>query len=465
MQVVTRFAPSPTGYLHIGSARTALFSYLFAKHHHGKFLLRIEDTDRARSTQPAVDALISGLKWLGINWDEEEIYQFSRSKRHAEIANELVQRGKAYYCYLSEGEIEALRSESLNSGKPMRSIWRDKTSDEAPIDIKPVVRLKAPRSGQTKVNDLVQGLVTVENDTIDDLVLLRSDGAPTYMLAVVVDDHDMGITHVIRGDDHLSNTPKQILIYQGMDWKLPEFAHISLIHGEDGAKLSKRHGALGVEAYKDMGYLPQSLCNYLLRLGWSHGNDEFISMEQAIEWFNLESIGRSPARLDFKKLDSLNARYIKEMDEQKLLELVLDGCECAKNVGERSMQNIQKSIRLLKDRAKTLNDIRKSVHIFIENRDVEFGEEGLEVAVVRRVRYKQIKPFLSEFNGEWKKGELFAACKKFAAENGLEIHLIGELLRIAITGLIESPSIFEIMEIIGKEEVMRRIDLTMKAVY
>ena len=300
MTVITRFAPSPTGYLHIGSARTALFNLLFARHHGGKFLLRIEDTDRARSTQEAVQTIFRSLEWLDIQPDEEPVFQFARSSRHAEVAHELLSQGKAYRCYCSPQELEAMREEARRNNLPPRynGMWRDRDSSEAPEGVEPVIRLKAPREGETTVKDLVQGPVTIQNQELDDMVLLRADGTPTYMLSVVVDDHDMAITHVIRGDDHLTNTFRQYQIYASMGWDIPWFGHIPLIHGSDGAKLSKRHGALAADAYKDMGFLPQALCNYLLRLGWGHGDDEMITREQAIEWFDVDGIGRSPSRLD-----------------------------------------------------------------------------------------------------------------------------------------------------------------------
>ena len=310
MNIVTRFAPSPTGFLHIGGARTALFNFLLARHFGGKFLLRIEDTDRERSTQEAVDAIFNGLKWLGIDWDNEPVFQFTRCAHHVELAEQLVKEGKAYYCYCTPEELEQMREESKKRGKSPRynRMWRDRDPKEAPTGAKHVIRLKAPLTGQTVVDDIVQGTVSVDNEELDDMILVRSDGTPTFMLSVVVDDHDMGVTHVIRGDDHLTNTFRQKQIYEALRWTPPIYGHIPLIHGPDGAKLSKRHGALGVEAYKDMGFLPEAICNALLRLGWSHGDDEIISREQAIEWFNVENLGKSASRLDFAKLNNLNKR-------------------------------------------------------------------------------------------------------------------------------------------------------------
>ena len=322
--VVTRFAPSPTGFLHIGGARTALFNWLFARRMGGTMLLRIEDTDRERSTQAAIDAIIDGLDWLGLDHDGDIVFQFSRAERHAQAANSLLAQGRAYHCYASQQELEEMRETARRDGKPMRydGRWRDRDPKEAPPGVKPVVRLRAPQTGETVVNDLVQGKVTWQNENLDDLVLLRSDGTPTYMLAVVVDDHDMGVTHVIRGDDHLTNAARQTQIYQAFDWDVPAMAHIPLIHGPDGAKLSKRHGALGVEAYREMGYLPAALRNYLVRLGWSHGDQEVFSTQEMIDLFNLESIGRSPSRFDFAKLENLNGLYIRNADDTELVDAI-----------------------------------------------------------------------------------------------------------------------------------------------
>ena len=324
MKVVTRFAPSPTGFLHIGGARTALFNWLFARHHRGRFLLRIEDTDRARSTPEAVAAIFDGLRWLGLDWDADPVFQSSRLSRHVEAAHQLLQAGLAYHCYASVEELAAMRERAVKDGMPFRydGRWRDRDPATAPQGIAPVMRFRAPQMDETVIHDRVQGKVTVANAQLDDMVLLRADGTPTYMLAVVVDDHDMGITHVIRGDDHLSNAFRQYQLYRAFGWPVPEFAHVPLIHGPDGAKLSKRHGALGVDAYRDLGYLPEPLCNYLLRLGWSHGDDEIITREQAIEWFELDAVGRSPARFDFAKLTNLNGIYMRRTDLSRLLDLL-----------------------------------------------------------------------------------------------------------------------------------------------
>ena len=450
--IVARFAPSPTGYLHIGSARTALFSYLFAKRHNGKFLLRIEDTDRKRSTDEAIEAILSGLKWLGIEWDDQEVYQFSRSERHKEVALELLSKGKAYKCFLNPEELEKLREESMVSGKPIYSKWRDADPSIHP-DLPYVVRIKAPREGVTVVEDEVQGRVVTENHTLDDMILLRSDGTPTYMHAVVVDDHDMGVTHVIRGDDHLSNTPRQITIYQAMDWKIPVFAHIPLIHGPDGKKLSKRHGALGVEAYRDMGYLPETICNYLLRLGWSHGNDETISKAQAIEWFNLESIGKSPSRLDFKKLDNLNNHYLQQADNSRVLSLML---EAMPKLSDASKENILKAMDSLKQRANTILDLREMAKIYILEEEIIISEEFKQIVMMK---YELIQEFQHQASKlkDWTKESLMELGKDFAQKNNIKLGDLAGVIRILLTGSNASPSVFEIMDILGKAATIKRL--------
>ncbi|TNE34744.1 MAG: glutamate--tRNA ligase, partial [Alphaproteobacteria bacterium] len=323
MDIVTRFAPSPTGFLHIGGARTALFNWLYARHHNGKYLLRIEDTDRERSTDAAIEAIFDGLKWLGLESDEEPTFQFSRRDRHAEVAKSLIAEGKAYYCYASREELEEMRETARAEGRPpiYDGRWRDRNPSEAPEGVDPVLRFKSPNEGETVIEDMVQGRVTFANKQLDDMILLRADGTPTYMLSVVVDDHDMGVTDIIRGDDHLTNAARQQQLITALGWPVPRYAHIPLIHGPDGAKLSKRHGALGVEAYREMGYLPEAICNYLLRLGWSHGDDEIISRAQAIDWFTLENVGKSAARFDFAKLENLNGIYIREADNGYLTTL------------------------------------------------------------------------------------------------------------------------------------------------
>lgn len=451
-KIVTRFAPSPTGDLHIGSARTALFSYLFAKHHNGEFLLRIEDTDRKRSTTQAIDALLNGLKWLGIDWSEKETYQFSRADRHREVALELLEQKKAYKCFLTSEELEKLREESMATGKPIQSEWRDADSSTHP-NLPYVVRIKAPREGTTIFEDQVQGKITTENHTLDDMILLRSDGTPTYMHAVVVDDHDMEITHVIRGDDHLSNTARQITIYQAMNWDVPIFSHIPLIHGPDGKKLSKRHGATGVEGYRDMGYLPEALCNYLLRLGWSHGNDEFINQKQAIEWFNLESIGKSPSRLDFKKLDNVNNHYMKLTDNNRLLSLMKPHLS---KLSAESEKNILNGIDGLKQRANNIIELANNAKIYIIEEEIIIPSELKSHVISKFELIQEYQHKISKLD-TWNKNNLMEAAKIFAQENKIKLGDLAGIIRILLTGTTTSPGIFEIMSILGANVTMQRL--------
>src|SRR5579884_3353141 len=361
MSVVTRFAPSPTGFLHIGGARTALFNWLFARHHGGVFRLRIEDTDRARSTPQAVAAIIDGLSWLGLCWDGEIVYQSARLARHAEVARRLLAEGRAYYCFCTPEELAAMRERARAEKRSVRyeGTWRDRDPSEAPPGVKPVIRLKAPRQGSTTLHDRVQGEVTVANEELDDLILLRADGTPTYNLSVVVDDHDMGVTHVIRGDDHLNNAFRQLQIYRALDWPPPEFAHVPLIHGPDGAKLSKRHGALGVEAYRDLGYLPEALRNYLMRLGWSHGDDEIIADDEATEWFDIKDVGRAPSRFDEAKLENLNGHYIREASDGCLAGLAVPRLEAAlgRALGAEEIARLTNAMGELKPRARNMNEL------------------------------------------------------------------------------------------------------------
>ena len=461
MPVITRFAPSPTGFLHIGGARTALFNWLYARHTGGKFLLRIEDTDRVRSTQAAVDAIFDGLQWLGLDWDEEPVFQFSRAARHAEVANKLLAEGKAYHCYCSPEELEAMRAAQKANGQPTRydGRWRDRPATDAPPGIAPVVRLKAPRDGETVLLDRVQGTVTVANDQLDDMVLLRADGTPTYMLSVVVDDHDMAVTNVIRGDDHLTNTFRQIQLYRACGWDVPEFAHIPLIHGPDGAKLSKRHGALGAEAYRDMGFLPEALRNYLLRLGWGHGDDEIISTEQAIDWFDLEGVGRSPSRFDMAKLTNLNGHYLRIADDARLVELTAP--LIAKLVGRdleaADKENLVQAMPSLKERAKTLSELADSAALFFRIRPLALDEKAT----------KQLdndgKNTLSEFSQllanlpNWRQDTLEDQARVFAESAGIKLGKLAQPLRAALTGSTVSPPIFEVMQILGKSESLARI--------
>lgn len=456
MSVIVRFAPSPTGYLHIGSARTALFNYLYAKHTNGKFYLRIEDTDRERSTQEAVDALINGLEWLGLKHDGEIIYQHQRQDRHKEIAYELVKRNMAYFCYETTGELEALREEARKNKEHLafRSKWRDVPADQYNGQVKPVIRLKVPNQGTIVVNDLVQGKVEVSCDQIDDLVLLRSDGNPTYMLACVVDDHDMGITHIIRGDDHLNNTPKQILLYKAMSWNIPEFAHIPLIHGDDGAKLSKRHGALGVEAYRDMGYLPEAMCNYLLRLGWSHGNDEIISQADAIKWFDVKDINKAPSRLDFSKMDSVNAHYLKNSSNQRLIELI----KPTLSPTEEEVIVLEKAMDSLKLRAKTINDLVHGALYLIFDKIFVINEDAKNIIANANLTIANDIKNIIQTKRQWQKTEIETAIKEYCTKNGLKLGEVMQLLRALITGTTASISVFEIISILPQKIVLTRLD-------
>lgn len=461
MPVVTRFAPSPTGFLHIGGARTALFNWLFARHNGGKFLLRIEDTDRARSTQAAVDAIFDGLKWLGLDWDAEPVFQFSRADRHAEVARQLLAEGKAYHCYCSPAELEAMRAEQKAKGLPMRydGRWRDRAPSEAPEGIPPVVRLKAPRSGETILQDKVQGEVRVANEQLDDMVLLRADGTPTYMLSVVVDDHDMSVSHVIRGDDHLTNTFRQIQLYRACGWDLPEFAHIPLIHGPDGAKLSKRHGALGAEAYRDMGYLPEALRNYLLRLGWGHGDDEIISTEQAKEWFDLDSIGRSPSRFDMIKLGNLNGHYLRQATDERLVELITPRLVAmtGQDVGAPQADLLRQAMAGLKERAKTLVELADSAAFYLRKRPLALDDKAAKLldAGGRNTLAGFAQILAAQQN--WRQDALEEEARRFAEDKGHKLGQVAQPLRAALTGSTVSPPIFEVMRILGRDESLARI--------
>lgn len=457
MTVRTRFAPSPTGYLHIGGARTALFNYLFAKHYGGKFLLRIEDTDSARSTGEAKQAILTSLEWLNIKYDEEIIYQSERASRHREIAHKLVEMDKAYYCFSSQNEIAEMREKALSDKEHFifHSPWRDKSPDQHPIDIKPVIRIKAPRDGQTIVDDLLQGKVVVQNSHLDDMVLLRSDETPTYMLAVVVDDHDMDITHIIRGDDHLNNASRQQLIYEAMDWNIPKMVHIPLIHGPDGAKLSKRHGALGVESYKEMGYLPFALNNYLLRLGWSHGDDEIISVKQAIEWFGIDGMGKSPARLDFAKMKHMNAHYLRSMSDEDLTKLIFENLE--QNLGAESKNNIKLGLEAMKPRAELVTDLVDLASIFIVDSAIKYTDEAK--SLMDECDSGIVDKVAGAINNiiEFNKDNIQVVLKEVAAENQMKLGDLMKYIRAFITGRIASPSVFEVMEIIGKDNSIKRL--------
>jgi len=450
--VVTRFAPSPTGYLHIGGARTALFNWLYARHRGGRFLLRIEDTDIARSSKEAIDAILDGMNWLGLDWDGHEYYQSQFWARHAEIAHRLLERGAAYRCYMTQEELAEQRERARAERKPFRidSPWRDVTESQS--DKPFVIRLKAPREGETVIDDEVQGQVTVQNVELDDFVLLRSDGTPTYMLAVVVDDHDMGVTHVIRGDDHLNNAFRQLAIIRAMGWPEPTYAHVPLIHGPDGAKLSKRHGAMGVDAYRDeLGLLPEAVGNYLLRLGWGHGDDEIISREQAIEWFDLPQVGKSPSRFDFKKLENLNGHYIREADDARLADLISPRLPGADN------NLLIKAMPELKARAHTLHELADGARFLFATRPLDVDEAAAvlltpDARKILRAAHAKLGAL-----AEWEPAVLEAAIREIAEENGVKLGKLAQPLRAALTGRTTSPGIFDVLALLGRDESLARI--------
>lgn len=460
MTVITRFAPSPTGYLHIGSARTALFNWLYARRKGGKFLLRIEDTDRARSTDEAIDAIFDSMSWLGLNWDEEPVFQFSRASRHAEVAHQLLKEGKAYHCYCSPEELEKMREEARAKNLPAGydGRWRDRDASEAPPGIPPVIRFKAPREGETVIEDEVQGTVRLQNNQLDDMVLLRADGTPTYMLSVVVDDHDMEITHIIRGDDHLTNAFRQYHLYYAMGWTVPVFAHIPLIHGPDGAKLSKRHGALGAEAYREMGFLPEAMRNYLLRLGWAHGDDEVITTEQAISWFDLPAIGRSPSRFDVAKLTNLNAHYMREAEDNRLVDLIEYPLS---QLYQRSLTVVEQD-RLtqgmpgLKQRAKTIVELVENARFYIER--LPFDEKAEKFLSLEFM--DMVKPVIAGLKAlpDFTEKTTEGVVRETAEALGQKLGNLAQPLRVLLTGSTISPSIFEIMEVLGREETVRRLE-------
>ncbi|HEY1962601.1 MAG TPA: glutamate--tRNA ligase [Rhizomicrobium sp.] len=458
---VLRFAPSPTGYLHIGGARTALFNWLYAHHTGGKFLLRIEDTDRQRSTTEAIEAILEGMRWLGLAWDGEPVFQFARAARHREVAEQLLTGGKAYRCYTTPAELEEMRAQQRAEGKPLRydGRWRDRDPSESPPGTPFVVRLKSPQSGETIVHDMVQADVRFANENLDDMVLLRSDGTPTYMLAVVVDDYDMGITHVIRGADHLNNAARQLQIIQALGWPVPVYAHVPLIHGPDGAKLSKRHGALAVDAYREMGYLPEAMRNYLLRLGWSHGDDETISTEQAIAWFNLENIGRSPARFDFKKLDSINAHYIRASDEALLVREVsglLARREPSEELNDVARARLLTLMPALKERAKTLVELADSAAFLFTDGPRTLDAQSQKMLTPEAA--KTLDEIVSVLeNTPWQAAALEDAARAFSENRGLKLGQVAQPIRAAITGRLSSPPIFEVLAVLGREESLSRI--------
>ncbi|WND02376.1 glutamate--tRNA ligase [Temperatibacter marinus] len=459
-KVVTRFAPSPTGFLHIGGARTALYNWLFAKRNGGDFLLRIEDTDRKRSSDEAVDAILSGMNWLGLDHTGDVISQFARADRHRQVAEDLLSAGKAYKCYATQEELAALREESREKGLPMRGdIWRERDPSQAPEGVAPAIRLKMNREGATTICDQVQGDVTVQNDQLDDMIILRADGSPTYMLSVVVDDHDMGITHIIRGDDHLNNAFRQMQLFEAMGWDAPIFAHIPLIHGPDGKKLSKRHGALGVDGYDEMGYLPEAMRNYLLRLGWSHGDDELITTDQAIAWFNMENLGKSPSRLDFDKLDSVNAHYIQTADSDVLIDWfkadLATEIEHAPTAEE--LAQVKLALSSARERAKKRADLAEVTAIFCNIRPLTLTEKAAKAVA------GEIAEILSELAStlenlsSWEQGDVKQSIFDFAESKGMKMGKVMQPIRAALTGGRPSGDLMEIMEILGKEECILRL--------
>jgi len=458
-QVITRFAPSPTGYLHIGGARTALFNWLYAKANNGKFLLRIEDTDRERSTPEATTALLKGLEWLGLDYDGNVYSQFERANRHRIVALEMVKSGHAYKCFSTIDEINAYRDQAAKDKNPLpfQSPWRDADPESFP-DTPFVIRLKSPKNGGIVIKDKVQKKVSWAASSFDDLIMLRSDNSPTYMLAVVVDDHDMGVTHIIRGDDHLINAGRQSLIYDAMNWKIPEFAHIPLIHGEDGKKLSKRHGATGIHEYAALGYMPEAIRNYLCRLGWSHGNDELFSTADAISWFDFSGIGKSPSRLDFKKLNNVSAHHIKtSSDEMVSNDLFAYAKEIGIEISENNKLKITKSISLVRDKSKTLCDVLDKCHFIFTALPIDFDEKSLiNLNSVSIGILKQLTPLLSD--ATWTSEYLEALAREFADSHQIGLGKIGMPLKAALSGKINSPSAFGMMEILGREESLARIN-------
>ena len=464
--VITRFAPSPTGFLHIGGARTALFNWLYARHHGGSMLLRIEDTDRARSTREAIDAILDGLTWLGLDWEGEPVSQASRADRHRQVAEELLSRDRAYRCYCSPEELAEMREQAKAEGRPQRydGRWRDRDPSEAPEGIAPVIRFRAPDEGETVIEDKVQGRVVFANKDLDDLIILRSDATPTYNLSVVVDDHDMGVTHIIRGVDHLTNAARQTHIYKAMGWEVPLMAHIPLIHGPDGAKLSKRHGALGVEAYRAMGYLPAAMRNYLARLGWSHGDDEIFSTAEMIAWFDLDAVGRSPARFDFTKLENLNGHYIRATPDDALIEALIaflphveggDAMLAALDAGKR--EQLLQAMPGLKERARTLVELKDGAAFLFVRRPLAMDDKA--AAILRdggSATLRQLQPRLEAID-RWTMPALEAEVRGFSESSGLKLGKIAQPLRAALTGRTVSPGVFDVLAVLGREEALGRI--------
>jgi len=461
-QVVTRFAPSPTGFLHIGNARTGLFNWLYARHHGGRFLLRIEDTDKARSTQPAIEAILDGMAWLGADWDGETVYQSQRAARHVEVAEALLASGHAYRCYATAEELDAMRAGQRANKLPLRydGRWRDRAPSEAPPGAPCSIRIRAPKEGETAILDAVQGRVAVKNSELDDMILLRSDGSPTYMLAVVVDDHDMGVTHVIRGDDHLNNAFRQLTIIRAMGWPEPVYAHVPLIHGPDGAKLSKRHGALGVSEYRDeLGILPEALFNYLLRLGWGHGDEEIISKEDAVRWFDLAGVGKSPSRFDVKKLENLNGHYIRMASDGRLAGLVAAriGALIGRDLGNAELETLAAAMAGLKPRAKNLNELAEGAAFLFKTRPLDLDSKAAEtLSGDAPALLARLHGALSTLD-EWTLPTTEAAVRAVADAAGVKLGEVAQPLRAALTGRAASPGIFDVLVLLGRDESLARI--------
>ena len=463
MKIVTRFAPSPTGNLHIGSARTALFNWLFAKNIKGKFLLRIEDTDKVRSTKESINKILGGLTWLSLQWDDKIIYQSKNQKRHKEVAEELLKKGLAYKCFCSEEDLDKMREEAKILKKPFRynRMWREKNPKDAPQNIKPVIRIKSPIKGKTIIDDIIQGTIKVSNEEIDDFIILRSDKTPTYMLSVVVDDYDMKVTHLIRGHDHLTNTFRQNVIYEAMQWNKPITAHIPLILGSDGSKMSKRHGAIDVEEYKTKGILPNALTNYMLRLGWSHGDDEIISLENAIKWFSLEKIGKSPAKFDNEKLISVNSHYIKELNNDEIIKF-LESYYISKykiKIDEISIKRLNLGLDDIKSRSRDLNQLAEMSLFYCSKFPLSISKKAQKyIKKVDKTIFKDLLVVLGNTENDFKKQRIEEIISKFLIEKGLKLSDIIQYIRAMITGLDVSPRIYDIMEILGFLEIKKRIE-------
>ena len=463
MKIVTRFAPSPTGNLHIGSARTALFNWLFAKNTKGKFLLRIEDTDKIRSTKESINKILDGLKWLDINWDDKIVYQSLNQQRHTQVAEDLLEKGLAYKCFCSEDDLKKMREEAKILKKPFRynRTWRDKDAKDAPKDINPVIRIKAPIEGESIIDDIIQGSITVSNEEMDDFIIMRSDGTPTYMLSVVVDDHDMNITHIVRGHDHLTNTFRQNIIYKSMGWDAPKTAHIPLIHGSDGSKMSKRHGAIDVEEYKNNGILPDALINYMLRLGWSHGDDEIISLKNAIKWFKLEKIGKSPAKFDNDKLISVNSHYIKELDNNKIIVFLKTYYEKKYKIkfDKDSTERLSLGLEDIKSRSRDLIQLAEMSLFYCSKFPISISKKADKyIKKVDKNIFKDLLEALKVIENNFTKQEIEKIIANFLSKKGLKLSDIIQYIRAMITGLDVSPRIYDIMEILGFVEIKKRIE-------